>query len=123
MTRSFRIKRTYSVHASHKLEGRDLHEHIFRIDVIVAGTRDQFQSDFNNSMLINYFELDNLFQNEVQDHIVDADGRISFPDSSCENIAEWVFNRLEQSFMSRYDCSLKAIVVDDGDISATVSSR
>jgi 6-pyruvoyl-tetrahydropterin synthase len=119
----FVVSRTVSFYALHNLEGRDVHIHKFDVTLTFSGTRDYFSTNFNRSLLINYFDVDKLWKIKILPELVDSNKRIIIKNSTCEVLAEWIFDKLlrHKEFFS--NCSLDSVKVSDGDISVQISLK
>lgn len=123
MTRQFTVCRKIKFFAAHNLDGRPLHIHQFEVELRFSGPRSAFPDTYQNSLLINFYDIDKLWKNQVLPHLIDHEKRIQIKNSSCEALADWIFDRL-LSLRSHFEkCLLDTVSVSDGDICVIVSDE
>jgi 6-pyruvoyl-tetrahydropterin synthase len=119
----FIVSRDICFYAIHNLEERDEHIHKFCVTLSFSGSRKYFSNNFKSSLLINYLDIDKLWKNHVLSALVDSDKRITVKNSTCEILAEWIFDQLLDYRNLFHNCFLHSVKVNDGDVSVEVSQR
>jgi 6-pyruvoyl-tetrahydropterin synthase len=123
VNRNFIVSRTISFYAMHALEERDTHIHEFIVTLSFSGRRSNFSNEFGKILLINYFDIDRLWKDCILSELVDSDKKIIIKNSTCETLAEWIFEKL-LNHKSRFpNCSIYSVKVFDGDLIAEVLSE
>jgi 6-pyruvoyl-tetrahydropterin synthase len=121
--RNFITSRTISFYAMHSIEEKSVHIHEFRVVLSFSGTRNNFSTAFGKTMLINYFDIDKLWKDCILNELVDANKKIIIKNSTCEIIAEWIFEKLLEYKDHFVNCSLHSVKVFDGDVSVEILSE
>lgn len=119
----FYVSREVSFFAAHHLDGRPIHIHKFEVVFNFMGYRKNFTQNYHRSLLINFYDIDNLWKKEILPKLVDNNKKIIIKNSSCENLADWIFNEMD-SLKSLYEnCYLYSVELNDGDVKVKVENE
>jgi len=101
----FCVVKEFTFDAAHNLveyhgKCEKLHGHTYKLQIMVCGERDK------EGMVIDFIDLKKIVQEEVLSYLDHAYINEIIPQPSAENIAEWIWNKLEEKLSSeRYKLS------------------